>query len=43
MESLYKLLFPVIAWYDIIQKYGLVQRVLLLFPVIAWYDIIIRS
>ena len=34
------LLFPVIAWYDIITliAYKIAQS--LLFPVIAWYDII---
>ena len=35
------LLFPVIAWYDII-IYGSTDRTdMLLFPVIAWYDIIV--
>ena len=34
------LLFPVIAWYDIIKPYGAVNMDTLLFPVIAWYDII---
>ena len=36
------LLFPVIAWYDIIKILcpGLRER--LLFPVIAWYDIILQ-
>ena len=34
------LLFPVIAWYDIIHGYELNALVWLLFPVIAWYDII---
>ena len=35
-----QLLFPVIAWYDIIldERTALTDR--LLFPVIAWYDII---
>ena len=34
------LLFPVIAWYDIIVWQMLLAAALLLFPVIAWYDII---
>ena len=34
------LLFPVIAWYDIIPCNGRNGRKKLLFPVIAWYDII---
>ena len=34
------LLFPVIAWYDIITVPHNTARRLLLFPVIAWYDII---
>ena len=33
------LLFPVIAWYDIMEPCVVDVRVLLLFPVIAWYDI----
>ena len=37
---LLKLLFPVIAWYDIINQFLFIQSVALLFPVIAWYDII---
>ena len=36
-----KLLFPVIAWYDIISKEHTDIDNMLLFPVIAWYDIII--
>ena len=35
-----RLLFPVIAWYDIIPSDRLLQNTGLLFPVIAWYDII---
>ena len=34
------LLFPVIAWYDIINNTMDKVSGLLLFPVIAWYDII---
>ena len=34
------LLFPVIAWYDIIIPCMKSWNVWLLFPVIAWYDII---
>ena len=34
------LLFPVIAWYDIIPGARSSKRGKLLFPVIAWYDII---
>ena len=34
------LLFPVIAWYDIITQQKQRVSCLLLFPVIAWYDII---
>ena len=34
------LLFPVIAWYDIISLLLLEVGNVLLFPVIAWYDII---
>ena len=34
------LLFPVIAWYDIIIGVDSKGLSLLLFPVIAWYDII---
>ena len=34
------LLFPVIAWYDIIILRMKKYPRLLLFPVIAWYDII---
>ena len=34
------LLFPVIAWYDIIRSIYLRTTDKLLFPVIAWYDII---
>ena len=34
------LLFPVIAWYDIIKTHDEVVAEKLLFPVIAWYDII---
>ena len=34
------MLFPVIAWYDIIIVRFLLMMTLLLFPVIAWYDII---
>ena len=33
------LLFPVIAWYDIIQRGYEYLLKKLLFPVIAWYDI----
>ena len=33
------LLFPVIAWYDIIDERINDMLVKLLFPVIAWYDI----
>ena len=33
------MLFPVIAWYDIIRKLKTVTSEQLLFPVIAWYDI----
>ena len=35
-----KLLFPVIAWYDIIIRFDIAHELGLLFPVIAWYDII---
>ena len=35
-----KLLFPVIAWYDIISAIQKACGDKLLFPVIAWYDII---
>ena len=35
-----KLLFPVIAWYDIIGGKSQCMLSVLLFPVIAWYDII---
>ena len=35
-----QLLFPVIAWYDIIVVVGFFDIHALLFPVIAWYDII---
>ena len=35
-----QLLFPVIAWYDIIDFRIQPQKSALLFPVIAWYDII---
>ncbi len=34
------LLFPVIAWYDIIAELEVLGLRQLLFPVIAWYDII---
>ena len=34
------LLFPVIAWYDIILGFVSIEAGALLFPVIAWYDII---
>ena len=34
------LLFPVIAWYDIIKERRERNFYELLFPVIAWYDII---
>ena len=34
------LLFPVIAWYDIISDTLPFYPLPLLFPVIAWYDII---
>ena len=37
---MYTLLFPVIAWYDIISLTGYIMERKLLFPVIAWYDII---
>ena len=33
------LLFPVIAWYDIMLRSTLIAACRLLFPVIAWYDI----
>ena len=33
------LLFPVIAWYDIMQQRKPCHHLTLLFPVIAWYDI----
>ena len=36
------LLFPVIAWYDIISLLLLEVGNVLLFPVIAWYDIIFK-
>ena len=36
----YMLLFPVIAWYDIIGGTRSTKEDGLLFPVIAWYDII---
>ena len=36
---MWSLLFPVIAWYDIIGGHIFVDTPLLLFPVIAWYDI----
>ena len=35
-----RLLFPVIAWYDIIVNDSEKLEIVLLFPVIAWYDII---
>ena len=34
------MLFPVIAWYDIIKRFTRIVKTELLFPVIAWYDII---
>ena len=34
------MLFPVIAWYDIIGVPLYAEKGMLLFPVIAWYDII---
>ena len=37
------LLFPVIAWYDIISVHTKGKKRKLLFPVIAWYDIIIQQ
>ena len=40
---LLKLLFPVIAWYDIMGYSIGEQLERLLFPVIAWYDIIGRQ
>ena len=36
------MLFPVIAWYDIILTAEQIRDEGLLFPVIAWYDIIIN-
>ena len=33
-------MFPVIAWYDIMEDWKEVIGDTLLFPVIAWYDII---
>ena len=36
----FMLLFPVIAWYDIINEETIWAFKMLLFPVIAWYDII---
>ena len=35
-----KLLFPVIAWYGIIDSPNTSRSIVLLFPVIAWYGII---
>ena len=37
------LLFPVIAWYDIIYPMNSTALSELLFPVIAWYDIMCRG
>ena len=37
------MLFPVIAWYDIIQDELAFVMGVLLFPVIAWYDIILMG
>ena len=38
-----ELLFPVIAWYDIIDGKVYDYYAMLLFPVIAWYDIILST